>query len=58
LIVILRRAGLRIQEALALAEADLDPRSALLVRSRSSGQTITEIGRLTPKCDQVDHLTP
>jgi site-specific recombinase XerD len=59
LIVILWRAGLRIQEALALAEADLDHRrSALLVRSRSSGQTITEIGRLAPKCDQVDHLTP
>jgi site-specific recombinase XerD len=35
LIVILWRAGLRVQEALALAEADLDQRrGALLVRAR------------------------
>jgi integrase len=44
LIVILRRAGLRIQEALALAEADLDEgRGALLVR-RGKGGRRREVG--------------
>src|SRR3954464_12822315 len=40
LIVILWRAGLRIQEALALAEADLDPRrgSLLVRRGRGGGR--------------------
>ncbi len=39
LIVALWRAGLRIQEALELAEADLDPRrGALLVRSGKNGR--------------------
>jgi site-specific recombinase XerD len=39
LIVVLWRAGLRIQEALALAESDLDPRrGALLVRRGKGGQ--------------------
>ena len=39
LIVVLWRAGLRIQEALALAEADLDHRrGALLVRCRKGGR--------------------
>ena len=44
LIVILRRAGLRIQEALSLAEADLDHgRGALLVR-RGKGGRRREVG--------------
>src|SRR3954453_6282541 len=44
LIVVLWRAGLRIQEALALAEADLDhPRGALLVR-RGKGGRRREVG--------------
>jgi len=39
LIVILWRAGLRIQEALALTEADLDPkRGSLLVRRGKGGR--------------------
>jgi hypothetical protein len=45
LIVVLWRAGLRIQEALALAEADLDDRrGALLVRGGKGGRR-REVGR-------------
>ena len=45
LIVVLWRAGLRICEALALAEADLDPRrGSLLVRRGKSGRR-REVGR-------------
>lgn len=44
LIVVLWRAGLRIQEALALAERDLDPRrGSLLVRNGKGGRR-REIG--------------
>ena len=45
LIVVLRRAGLRIHEALALAEADLDPRrGSLLVHRRGKGGRRREAG--------------
>jgi integrase len=54
LIVILWRAGLRIQEALSLAEADLDHRrGALLVRHGKGGRRrrvgIAEALRITPR---------
>src|ERR1044071_2967097 len=46
LIVVLWRAGLRISEALALAESDLDPRrGAVLVRRGKGGRRREEIGR-------------
>jgi site-specific recombinase XerD len=44
LIVILRRAGLRIQEALALAEADLDHRRGALLVRRGKGGRRREVG--------------
>jgi site-specific recombinase XerD len=44
LIVILWRAGLRIQEALALAEADLDPRRGSLLVRRGKGGRRREVG--------------
>jgi hypothetical protein len=44
LIVILWRAGLRIQEALALAEADLDQRRGALVVRRGKGGRRREVG--------------
>jgi site-specific recombinase XerD len=45
LIVVLRRAGLRISEALALAEADPDRRrGAVLVRRRKDGRRREAIG--------------
>jgi integrase len=43
LIVIMWRAGLRIQEALALTEGDLDPRGAVLAR-RGKGGRRREVG--------------
>src|SRR5215203_1962643 len=44
LIVILWRAGLRIQEALALTEADLDPRRGSLLVRRGKGGRRREVG--------------
>jgi site-specific recombinase XerD len=44
LIVILWRAGLRIREALALAEADLDPRRGALLVRRGKGGRRREVG--------------
>jgi site-specific recombinase XerD len=44
LIVILWRAGLRIHEALALAEADLDPRRGALLVRRGKGGRRREVG--------------
>jgi site-specific recombinase XerD len=45
LIVLLWRAGLRISEALALAESDLDPmRGSILVRERGKGGKRREVG--------------
>lgn len=44
LIVILWRAGLRIGEALALAETDLDPRRGAVIVRRGKGGKRREIG--------------
>lgn len=44
LIVILWRAGLRIHEALALAEGDLDPRRGALLVRRGKGGRRREVG--------------
>jgi site-specific recombinase XerD len=44
LILILWRAGLRIQEALALAESDLDPRRGALLVRRGKGGRRREVG--------------
>ena len=44
LIVVLWRAGLRIHEALALAEADLDPRRGSLLVRRGKGGRRREVG--------------
>jgi site-specific recombinase XerD len=44
LIVVLWRAGLRIQEALALAESDLDPRRGALLVRRGKGGRRREVG--------------
>jgi site-specific recombinase XerC len=44
LIVVLSRAGLRIQEALALAEADLDYRRGALLVRRGKGGRRREVG--------------
>src|SRR4051794_22518152 len=44
LIVVLWRAGLRIHEALALNESDLDPRRAALVVRRGKGGRRREVG--------------
>jgi site-specific recombinase XerD len=44
LIVVLWRAGLRIHEALALAEADLDPRRGSLLVRRGNGGRRREVG--------------
>ena len=44
LIVILWRAGLRVQEALALAEADLDQRRGALLVRRGKGGRRREVG--------------
>jgi integrase len=48
LIVVLWRAGLRIHEALALAEADLDPRRGALLVRRGKGGRRREIGTTRP----------
>ena len=44
LIIVLWRAGLRIHEALALAEADLDPRRGSLLVRRGKGGRRREVG--------------
>jgi integrase len=44
LIVILWRAGLRIQDALAVAESDLDPRRGALLVRRGKGGRRREVG--------------
>src|SRR5436305_201483 len=53
LIVILWRAGLRIQEALALAEADLDHRRGALLVRRGKGGRRREVGMDTWGWDEL-----
>jgi site-specific recombinase XerD len=53
LIVILWRAGLRIQEALALAEADLDDRRGALLVRRGKGGRRREVGMDTWGWDEL-----
>jgi hypothetical protein len=53
LIVVLWRAGLRIQEALALAEADLDYRRGALLVRRGKGGRRREVGMDTWGWDEV-----
>jgi len=53
LIVILWRAGLRIQEALALAEADLDYRRGALLVRRGKGGRRREVGMDTWGWDEI-----
>ena len=53
LIVVLWRAGLRIQEALALAEADLDHRRGALLGRRGKGGRRREVGMDTRGWDEL-----
>jgi site-specific recombinase XerD len=53
LIVILRRAGLRIQEALALAEGDLDQRRGALLVRRGKGGRRREVGMDAWGCEEL-----
>ena len=53
LIVVLWRAGLRIQEALALAEGDLDPRRGALLVHRGKGGRRREVGMDTWGWDEL-----
>jgi site-specific recombinase XerD len=53
-IVILWRAGLRVQEALALAEADLDQRSGALPVRRGKGGRRREVGMNTWGWDELE----
>src|SRR4051794_21873257 len=53
LIVVLWRAGLRIHEALALSEADLDPRGSVLVR-RGKGGRRRQVGMDDWACEQLE----
>jgi site-specific recombinase XerD len=53
LIVILWRAGLRIHEALALAEGDLDPRRGALLVRRGKGGRRREVGMDTWGWDEL-----
>jgi site-specific recombinase XerD len=54
LIVLLWRAGLRISEALALQESDLDrPRGAVLIRREKGGKR-REVGMDRWACEQLD----
>ena len=55
LIVVLWRAGLRIQEALALAEADLDYRRGALLVRRGKGGRRREVGMDTWGWDELKH---
>ena len=55
LIVVLWRAGLRISEALALAESDLDPRRGAILVRRGKGGKRREVGMDTWAWD---HLMP
>jgi integrase len=48
LIVVLWRAGLRVQEALALGERDLDPRRGVLFVRQGKGGRRSEIGMDAP----------
>jgi site-specific recombinase XerD len=52
-IVVLRRAGPRIREALALAEADLDPRRGSLLVRRGKGGRRREVGTDDSACEQL-----
>jgi integrase len=54
LIVILWRAGLRIEEALALAEADLDQRRGALLVRRGKGGRRREVGMDAWGWDELD----
>ena len=56
LIVVLWRAGLRICEALALAEADLDPRRGSLLVRRGKGGRRREVGMDDWAWEQLDAL--
>ena len=56
LIVILWRAGLRIQEALALAEADLDQRRGALLVRRGKGCRRREVSMDPRGWDELDPL--
>src|SRR5215207_9940640 len=53
-IVVLWRAGLRICEALALAEADLDPRRGSLLVRRGKGGRRREVGMNAWGWEQLD----
>ena len=53
LIVVLWRAGLRIHEALALTEADLDARRGSLLVRRGKGGRRREVGRSLPSREAV-----
>jgi site-specific recombinase XerD len=55
LIVVLWRAGLRICEALALAEADLDPRRGSLLVRRGKGGRRREVGMTTGRGSSSNH---
>jgi site-specific recombinase XerD len=54
LIIVLWRAGLRISEALALAETDLEPARGALVVRRGKGGTRREVGMDRWAWDQLD----
>jgi hypothetical protein len=58
LIVVLWRAGLRIHEALALAEADLDPRRGSLLVRRGKGGRRREVGMDDWAWEQLAPLAP
>jgi integrase len=53
LIVVLWRAGLRISEALALTEADLDPRRGAVLVRRGKGGRRREVGMDDWACEQL-----
>jgi hypothetical protein len=55
LIVVLWRAGLRIQEALALAESDLDHKRGALLVPRGKGGRRREVGMDTWGWDELQH---
>jgi integrase len=52
-LIVIRRAGLRIQEALALTEGDLDHRRGALLVRRGQGGRRTEVGMDAWGCQQL-----